>query len=175
MPQQLVTFNFEGKNIAFDLSTPNVMVNATEMGAIFNKLPKDFLRNEDTQKFISECLKKENSPFILVENESDLYVSVQKSGTWMHRILALKFAAWLNPKFELWVYATIDELLFGKYKPLDENLRQTALINQQIAELQKELQQSPTYAQIEALKQQARHHAKHRGTYLRTQIELFSS
>lgn len=175
MPQQLVTFNFEGKNIAFDLSTPNVMVNATEMAKIFGKKINEFMSNESTKNFISECLKSGNSRFISIEKESDLYYSVQKSGTWMHRILALKFAAWLNPKFELWVYATIDDLLFGKYKPLDENLRQTALINQQIAELQKELQQSPTYAQIEALKQQARHHAKHRGTYLRTQIELFSS
>ena len=33
----------------------------------------------------------------------------------MHRILALKFAAWLDPDFELWVYNTIDNILFGNY------------------------------------------------------------
>jgi len=32
-------------------------------------------------------------------------------GTWMNETLALKFAAWLNPKFELWVYGKIKELL----------------------------------------------------------------
>jgi len=28
-------------------------------------------------------------------------------GTWIHERLALKFAAWLSPKFELWIYDTI--------------------------------------------------------------------
>ena len=33
----------------------------------------------------------------------------------MERSVALKFAAWLSPKFEVWVYKTIDEILFGEY------------------------------------------------------------
>ncbi|MEM1121660.1 MAG: KilA-N domain-containing protein, partial [Bacteroidota bacterium] len=32
-------------------------------------------------------------------------------GTWMDEKLALKFAAWLSPNFELWVYDRIQELL----------------------------------------------------------------
>ena len=32
-------------------------------------------------------------------------------GTWMDEKLALKFAAWLSPVFELWVYDRIEELL----------------------------------------------------------------
>ena len=32
-------------------------------------------------------------------------------GTWMDEKLALKFAAWLSPYFELWVYDRIEELL----------------------------------------------------------------
>jgi len=32
-------------------------------------------------------------------------------GTWMDEKLALKFAAWLSPEFELWVYDRIQELL----------------------------------------------------------------
>lgn len=32
-------------------------------------------------------------------------------GTWMHEKLALKFASWLSPAFELWVYDKIQELL----------------------------------------------------------------
>jgi hypothetical protein len=32
-------------------------------------------------------------------------------GTWMDEKLALKFAAWLSPAFELWVYDKIQELL----------------------------------------------------------------
>jgi phosphatidylserine/phosphatidylglycerophosphate/cardiolipin synthase-like enzyme len=63
---------FNGNEVSFSLDKENnMMVNATEMA------------------------KSGNSRFL----EEDLIVSKQKSGTWMHRILALKFAAWLNPEF----------------------------------------------------------------------------
>jgi hypothetical protein len=38
----------------------------------------------------------------------------------MHRILALKFAAWLDPYFEVWVYTTIDKIIFGNYREIKE-------------------------------------------------------
>ena len=38
----------------------------------------------------------------------------------MHRVLALKFAAWLDPKFEVWVFSTIDRILLGHYRELKE-------------------------------------------------------
>ena len=44
----------------------------------------------------------------------------------MHRILALKFAAWLNPELELWVYETIDEILFGEYAELEAKIKENA-------------------------------------------------
>lgn len=41
-------------------------------------------------------------------------------GTWMDEKLALKFAAWLSPYFELWVYDRIEELLLtGRTEILD--------------------------------------------------------
>lgn len=94
----------------------SVMVNATHMAAIFGKQVGDFTRNENTQNFINEALKNENSRFLGIENKSDLIDAKQKSGTWMHRVLALKFAAWLDPAFELWVFSTIDKIILGHYK-----------------------------------------------------------
>lgn len=169
----LQTFEFEGQQIEFDLNNKTVMVNATEMAAVFGKLPKDFLKTEDTKNFISECLKKENYPFISVEKEEDLYVSRQKSGTWMHRILALKFAAWLNPAFELWVYATIDDLLFGSYKHLDESLRQSAERKLRIAEIEKRLMTTNDYLELEQLKLAEKQAAYLRSQTNKTQIQLF--
>jgi len=32
-------------------------------------------------------------------------------GTWVHEKIALKFAAWLSPAFELWVYDRVYELI----------------------------------------------------------------
>lgn len=139
-----ITFIFNDKN--------QMMINATEMARPFGKRIENFMRNEDTQNFISECLKKENYYLLrvaensLLENgnyaisrnilkngeeidgeirEDDLYISSQKSGTWMNRILALKFAAWLNPTFELWVYSTIEKLMFGKFVERESSLQRT--------------------------------------------------
>jgi hypothetical protein len=103
--------------VEFDLSgSDNVMVNATMMAAIFGRKVEAFTRNDDTKNFILACLKSENSSFLGIKKEKDLVISKQKSGTWMHRILALKFAAWLDSSFEVWVYITIDQILNQFYR-----------------------------------------------------------
>ena len=61
---QAIDFFPTGKN--------NVMVNATQMAKVFGKFVEPFMRNEDTKKFISECLKSDNSRFLGVKSESDL-------------------------------------------------------------------------------------------------------
>ncbi len=61
----------------------------------------------------------------------------------MHRVLALKFAAWLNPAFELWVYATIDDILFGSYKEDENDLREIARLKTEIHRKTQALEQSP--------------------------------
>lgn len=135
----IVKKTFGGSTVEFEpfIAKNNVMVNATEMAKIFGKLPKDFLRNDDVQAFINECLKKDNSPFLGVEKLEDLVTSKQKSGTWMHRILALKFAAWLNPAFELWVYQTIEEIMFGFSREQDQSIRRTVLIQHEMKNIEK--------------------------------------
>lgn len=46
----------------------------------------------------------------------------------MHRVLALKFAAWLNSEFELWVYATIDSIIFGKHVEREKSLERSIIL-----------------------------------------------
>lgn len=140
----IVQKEFNGVRIDFDvfLREKNAMVNATQMGKIFGKLPKDFLKNDDTKNFILECLKKENSPFLGVKNEADLVDSKQKSGTWMHRVLALKFAAWLNPAFDLWVFLTIEELIFGSSIRRTESFKRTLMIEFEMQQIRS--QENPT-------------------------------
>jgi hypothetical protein len=130
---------FGGSTIEFEpfIANNNVMVNATEMAKIFNKQVVAFLRNEDTKNFISECLKSENSHFLGIKNESDLIISKQRSGTWMHRVLALKFAAWLNPAFELWVYQVIEEIMFGYSREQDQSIQRTVLIQHEMKQIEK--------------------------------------
>jgi hypothetical protein len=125
--------SFEQNNITFLLSKDNgMMINATEMAKPFNKQVVAFLRNDDTKNFITECLKSENSHYLGIKKEEDLLISSQKSGTLMHRVLALKFAAWLSPKFELWIYSTIERLLFGKHVDRENSFKKTVSLQKEM-------------------------------------------
>ncbi len=133
---------FEENDITFLLSKDNgMMINATEMAKIFDKKVENFTRIEQTQDFIKSCLKfaaqDENktlkSVLSDIKNEEDLIISRQKSGTFMHRVLALKFAAWLNPDFEVWVYSTIENLLFGKHVEREHSFERTLTLQKEMS------------------------------------------
>lgn len=145
-------FTYGGAEVEFDLSGQNVMINATEMARPFDKKVEAFMRNEQAQTFISECLKSENSRFLGVEKEEDLIVSKQKSGTWMHRILALKFAAWLDPAFELWVFKTIDEVIYGRYRRYMEEVERTARLEEELKALEEKKSDDPDFVRMLELK-----------------------
>ena len=68
---------------------------------------------------------------------NDIVRTSTNGGTWMHRKLALKFAAWLSPEFENWVYDIIDDLMFG-------NLKQINIINQERVNLKRNIAQKET-------------------------------
>jgi hypothetical protein len=128
---------FEGNQVSFYFGRENdVMVNATEMAKIFGKEVAFFMRNDDTKRFIEACLKTANSQFLGIKSEEDLILSRQKSGTLMHRVLALKFAAWLDSDFEVWVYSTIENLLFGRHIKREQSFERTIALQKEREELQ---------------------------------------
>lgn len=137
---EVVHFIYGEQEIDFlPTANDNVMVNATQMAKIFGKEVKHFNENDSTEKFINACLKSRNSDFLGIKKKEDLIDSKQKSGTWMHRILALKFAAWLDPDFEVWVYTTIDKLLFENYRIQREAMIEKIKIADRKRQLENEL------------------------------------
>lgn len=137
---EIVQFVYNEKNVEFlPDGNHNVMVNATQMAKIFGKDVFQFTRIDDTRRFISACLKPQNCGFLGVEKEEDLIISKQKSGTWMHRVLALKFAAWLDPDFEVWVFTTIDRIILGHYKEMKEATIEKLLAEKEMAAKKEEL------------------------------------
>lgn len=106
-------FEYDGKVVTFQLEDGASFVNATEMAKPFGKQPKDFLRTAGTKAFIlalEEDYKEQGSPrqvLHIVQGGDQL----ELQGTWMDEHLALKFAGWLEPRFEVWVYKKIRELL----------------------------------------------------------------
>jgi hypothetical protein len=135
---EALEFIYQDTEIHFLLGNEkNVMVNATEMAKAFGKEPKDFLRLDGTKNFIEKLILSETTKFAhayLREQNKDIGADVpryskedfvysnNKAGTYMHRKLALKFAAWLDVDFELWIIDTIDDLLFGNAKKVGQKI-----------------------------------------------------
>ena len=118
---ETVKFVYNDTQIDFlPVGNDSLMINATQMANVFGKKVNHFNDNDSTEMFINACLNSRNSGYLNVEKREDLIDSKQKSGTWMHRILALKFAAWLDPDFEVWIYSTIDKIIFGNYREIKE-------------------------------------------------------
>jgi sulfatase maturation enzyme AslB (radical SAM superfamily) len=109
---------YEIFEVSFMTGARNVKVNATEMAKIFGKRVGDFLANDSVKAFISEMELTLNGVNSKQQKEITLVETRGTKGTWMHRVLALKFAAWLNVKFEVWIYLTIEDILFGKLPDL---------------------------------------------------------
>ena len=127
---------FEENAITFLVSKDNsMMVNAPEMAKVFNKDLFQFTKSEGTKSFIDSCLKPANAGLLGVKTEDDLIISRQKSGTFMHRVLALKFAAWLSPDFEVWVYSTIERLLFGRHVEREKSFEKTISLQNELESL----------------------------------------
>lgn len=170
-------FFYEDDNkqvVTFQINEQNLMVNATEMARIFDRQINHFMDTDSTRRFIEACLNSRNSGNLGVKKESDLFVSKQKSGTWMHRILALKFAAWLDPNFEVWVWRLIDQLLFADYHALKQSVKKSGTRRSKIDKLKNDLRSTSTdFVKLEELESEEKAEARNRSRQIVTQIKIF--
>lgn len=136
---QLTQFNYEGSEISFEFSDGNKMINATEMARQFKgKFVADFLRLKATKVYIELLGRRYGDSHIGREVLRVVKGGSSHQGTWMDEKLALKFAAWLSPEFELWVFDRIYELLLtGKteipaHRPTEGVIKSIRLIADQL-------------------------------------------
>lgn len=113
------TFYYEGKEVAFQFGNGDVMINATQMAKAFGKRTNDFVRLSQTEDFIYALSTRYGISRNGIVNVVQGGIS---QGTWMHQKLALKFAAWLSPEFELWVYDRIEEVMRHGFTATDNVL-----------------------------------------------------
>lgn len=188
---------YNGKTIDFSLADNNIMINATQMAAAFEKRVDVFLKTDHAQSYIKALEKVYNSPNFNINlkdnlppnggslgqkegqntpnlppnggsleqnerqntpnlppfggrsdanlsemsdrSESKIIKTINGKATWMHRLLALKFAAWLDVEFEIWIYTTIDRLLLGHFRELKEATTEKLLAQQALEDKRKEL------------------------------------
>ena len=147
--KQLQTFSYNGSAVTFQLSNGDVMVNLTEMAKPFGKEAAGFLRTKQTQEFIRALESK------LQICSLETRQGGANPGTWAHQKLALKFAAWLSPEFELWVYDRIEELMKNGYTKLDTISRKELALLLLQAEEEKERIQQRAQLQTKQLKEAA--------------------
>lgn len=114
---EITQFDYEGQSISFEFSDGNKMINATQMAKPFKgKLVADFLRLKNTKEFIMVLESRYGNSHNGEKGEVLRIVqggTPELQGTWMDELLALKFASWLSPHFEIWVYERIQELLLS--------------------------------------------------------------
>lgn len=117
---KIVPFEYNGNQITFDFGDGNLMVNATEMAKPFGKKPHEFLRLPSTIEFIEALKNSEAGKSLIAENQILRVVrgGLKLQGTWMHKSLALKFAGWLAPTFEVWMMQRVEELMTQGYTEL---------------------------------------------------------
>jgi hypothetical protein len=184
--ENLQTFSYNDQTIEFDLINQDVMINATEMAKLFGTKPIEFLQNKQTQAYIKTACEDENfrllypfqgGNFPPSERKKMIVNTIhggRKNGTWMHRQLALKFAAWLSPEFEIWVWKTIDEILYGHFKKVQEIENQNRIKQQQLEELRKKLLlENEDYNRLLTLELEIKHSSSLRKKHSLKQMELF--
>lgn len=155
----------------------NVMINATEMAKAFNRRLDHFLRADHTKNFIKELENYYASlpPFGVNENMKILETNTNL-GTYMCEPLALKFAAWLEPKFELWIYQHIQETIFGNYKKHWEAHARQEMAKINMEAVKKEILSNPTPEKVAMYFEEERryHYAKNEKTKaIQNQYKLF--
>lgn len=116
---QLVKSEFHGSEISF---TGQGWFNATQAAARFGKRPVDWLNLASTKEYIAALIEdarsEENSlrkqsmgrsSFIKTSKGGD----VSRQGTWLHPLLGVRFAQWLDVRFAIWCDKQIDAILRG--------------------------------------------------------------
>ena len=95
--------------------TKDSMFNATNLLKQWNEASGEkkeitkFFDNDNTKEFISALMEEEK---LNTQNSAYLKARGKNGGTWMHPILFVKFAMWLNPRFEVQVIKFVyDQML----------------------------------------------------------------
>lgn len=117
--ENLKILNHNSNAIAFDLGNGQVMVNATQMAKEFGKKPVDWLRFEQSKRYIDALSVVRN------HTTADLVRVKQggtNQGTWFHEDVAIEFARWLSPEFGIWCNDRVKELLLNgnKARPIEK-------------------------------------------------------
>lgn len=99
-------------------------INATQMGKIFNKQPKDWLKTDLAKSYINAISGRTKilpTDLVIVRNGGNNF------GTWLHQDLAIEFAGWLDINFKLWCTDRIKEIFQYGLTGTDEAIEKAVM------------------------------------------------
>jgi hypothetical protein len=139
--------------------------------------PISTLKN-DSEGGNSHLQKEESDTKKEIEDRKSCFVKVihggAHRGTWMHRYLAIDFARWLNPAFNLWVTMIIDNIIFGYLKDVAKSMQRSVELQAQKDMLAKKLKsENDIYKQIAQLELAEKQEVAHRNKLNKSQMDLF--
>ena len=112
--------------IPFALIENDVMINATEMARSYgkNKQPYEWIRSQGFKEYIEALLEpgifRYEDVVCIVKGGSHNGI---RGGTWFHRLVAIRYAQWLDPRFAVWVDMKIDEIISQGYAFRDAEIQ----------------------------------------------------
>ena len=107
--QELITKDYNGFLIEFELIDGQLMANATSMCAAFGREPYEWLRLITVKRYIERLEELRDFKGVLVETRSRIGRGM--TGTWIHERLILKLAQFLDVDFEIQCDKWVAELL----------------------------------------------------------------
>lgn len=110
----IIAADYNGLSVHF---TEEAWFNATEAAERFGKRPNDWLALDDTKAYLTAV---ENTSVTGIPNtpkNGDLIRTKRgkNGGTWLHPMLAVSFARWLDPAFAVWCDGQIYALIRGQH------------------------------------------------------------
>lgn len=114
------TFSYNGKIITLLKENANYWIDATEMALMFsssnddyNKIrPSRWLRSVDCKNYLEALCTT-----VQISDTSNFIKKVSVEGKegnyhiWMYRLVAIRYAQWIDLKFAIWVDSKIEELI----------------------------------------------------------------
>ena len=115
----LQIFKYQDSPIQFEEVDGILMANATLMCKPFGKISKDWLKSDQTKRYIAAISDRTKIP------SADLVIVKKggmEQGTWIHEKLILPLARFLSTDFEIWCDERISELMRNGVTSVDGKL-----------------------------------------------------
>lgn len=190
-----IAYDYKGKSIEFLLSG-DLMINATELGSVFNVKPYEFTRRLETIKTIAAMRNtaigarkgadftqflsqfKDLAPENIVKgvNGTPILITIpgREGSTWMHRWLAIDFAMYLDVELKLWVLEKID-LLFVAFSQIQRELiMEENNLKNKMQKLLDENKDNPVAIEVASINDRLKEIASEKGKATKNQYKMWN-